>query len=211
MPAGSSPLAGSSSINQCGILEQRRRQAEPLTHAQRVLPHQRRPHARPGRPAPACRRPRGGRCRRVRAEQPRFSRPVMVGNIAGVSTMAPMRRHRLRQTAGTGAPSIAARPAVGRTRPSRQRIVVVLPEPFGPRKPYTPPSGTDRSSPSTATRLLFRAPVLLAESGDLYGCAHWRDRRGQRVRWVTRATSAPVIRGGRSMLPRRPPRAATRR
>ena len=30
------------------------------------------------------------------------------------------------------------------------RIVVVLPAPFGPRKPYTVPVGTRRSTPSTA-------------------------------------------------------------
>jgi hypothetical protein len=33
--------------------------------------------------------------------------------------------------------------------PSSIRIVVVLPEPLGPRKPYTLPVGTTRSSPST--------------------------------------------------------------
>ena len=36
-------------------------------------------------------------------------------------------------------------------RPVRIRIVVVLPAPLGPRKPYTTPVGTRRSSPSRAT------------------------------------------------------------
>ena len=40
---------------------------------------------------------------------------------------------------------------MGRTRPNRHRIVVVLPAPFGPRKPNTPPAGTSRSRPATAT------------------------------------------------------------
>src|SRR4029077_19681430 len=40
--------------------------------------------------------------------------------------------------------------ALGDTRPSRQRMVVVLPAPLGPRNPNTPPSGTWRSSPFTA-------------------------------------------------------------
>jgi len=36
-------------------------------------------------------------------------------------------------------------------RPSSSLIVVVLPDPFGPRKPYTLPSGTARSMWSTAS------------------------------------------------------------
>ena len=39
-----------------------------------------------------------------------------------------------------------ARPDVGRMRSSRMRIVVVLPAPFGPRKPKISPSSTSRSS-----------------------------------------------------------------
>ena len=37
--------------------------------------------------------------------------------------------------AGIGSPSSEISPAVGRISPSSIRIVVVLPEPFGPRKP----------------------------------------------------------------------------
>ena len=36
-------------------------------------------------------------------------------------------------------PSTVAEPAVGRTSPSTMRIVVLLPAPFGPRKPVTHP------------------------------------------------------------------------
>ena len=43
------------------------------------------------------------------------------------------------------------------------RIVVVLPEPLGPRKPCMPPTGTRRSSPSTAACLPFRA-IHLAQA-----------------------------------------------
>ena len=49
-----------------------------------------------------------------------------------------------------GASRTRHRPELGWARPSRHRIVVVLPDPFGPRKPNTPPAGTDRSRPSTA-------------------------------------------------------------
>ena len=86
----------------------------------------------------------------------RFSRPVIVGNIAGVSTIAPTRRITAGRPSGVVEPSTAVRPAVAATSPSRQRIVVVFPDPFGPRNPNTPPSGTDRSSPCTATLGAFR-------------------------------------------------------
>src|SRR5690349_8275509 len=48
-------------------------------------------------------------------------------------------------------------------RPSSIRIVVVLPEPLGPRKPYTEPAGTARLTPSTASwppRNRLDSPVL---------------------------------------------------
>src|SRR5688572_27936444 len=62
-----------------------------------------------------------------------------------------MRRIAVRSDAGTGLPKSRAVPDVAATRPSKQRIVVVFPDPFGPRNPNTPPSGTDRSRPATAT------------------------------------------------------------
>ena len=39
----------------------------------------------------------------------------------------------------------------GKTTTISMRMVVVLPEPFGPRKPKTLPAGTARSRPSTAS------------------------------------------------------------
>ncbi len=47
-------------------------------------------------------------------------------------------------------PSTRASPDVERSRPSSIRIVVVFPDPLGPRKPNTEPRGTARSMPSTA-------------------------------------------------------------
>src|SRR6185437_10267786 len=52
---------------------------------------------------------------------------------------------------GIGSPNSSTRPAVGPIRPISILIVVVLPEPFGPRKPNTAPCGTESSSPSTAS------------------------------------------------------------
>src|SRR3954451_9611208 len=46
---------------------------------------------------------------------------------------------------------MVAVPAVAAASPSRIRIVVVFPEPFGPRKPVTRPSATAKPSRSTAT------------------------------------------------------------
>src|SRR5579859_4211688 len=49
-----------------------------------------------------------------------------------------------------GRPNSRASPLVGRTRPRRILIVVVLPAPFGPRKAKTSPGWTVRSSPWSA-------------------------------------------------------------
>ena len=48
-------------------------------------------------------------------------------------------------------PKMRASPASGRRIPSMRSSRVVLPAPFGPRIPKKEPSGTDRSTPSTAT------------------------------------------------------------
>src|SRR5688572_23692210 len=129
------------------------------------------------------------------ASNRRFSRPVIVGNNAGVSTIAPMRDIVFDRLAGTGAPSIAARPAVGRTRPSKQRIVVVLPDPFGPRNPNTPPSGTVRSSPSIATvlpprrRYDLRKPSISIAGCILSSRPAPRASKGQTHHYGTRVTT----------------------
>jgi len=47
-------------------------------------------------------------------------------------------------------PSRRASPLSARSRPSRTRMVTVLPAPLGPRKPCTSPVRTSRSSPSSA-------------------------------------------------------------
>src|SRR3954469_24368780 len=47
-------------------------------------------------------------------------------------------------------PFTRIRPDVGFSSPAIMRIVVVLPAPFGPRKPWISPGSTDRLTPSTA-------------------------------------------------------------
>src|ERR1700737_4513222 len=61
-------------------------------------------------------------------------------------------------------------PAVGLMRPRRTRMVVVLPDPLGPRKPNTLPSGTAKSRPSTAgtpPKCLLSPLVSIARSADV--------------------------------------------
>ena len=47
-------------------------------------------------------------------------------------------------------PAIRTVPAVGCRMPAIMRMVVVLPAPFGPRKPKSSPAGTTRSRERTA-------------------------------------------------------------
>src|SRR5215218_2406298 len=59
-------------------------------------------------------------------------------------------------------------PAVGRIRPTSMRIVVVLPAPFGPRKPNTSPACTSNEALSTMVRgpmTFVRFTALSAMSG----------------------------------------------
>src|SRR6266849_5454212 len=49
-------------------------------------------------------------------------------------------------------PLMTTRPEVGLSNPAIIRIVVVLPAPFGPRKPWISPGATSRLTPSTAVK-----------------------------------------------------------
>src|SRR5215204_2257543 len=51
----------------------------------------------------------------------------------------------------SGAPRTRPEPALARARPRRSLIVVVLPAPFGPRRPSSSPRPTVRSRPCSAT------------------------------------------------------------
>jgi hypothetical protein len=50
-------------------------------------------------------------------------------------------------------PLTTMRPAVGFKSPAIMRMLVVLPAPFGPRKPWICPGATLSDTPSTAVKL----------------------------------------------------------
>src|SRR5689334_4222122 len=67
-------------------------------------------------------------------------------------------------------PLMVIRPLVGLSRPAMMRMVVVLPAPFGPRKPWISPGATERLTPSTAVKdpyLLTRVSTAIMASGRL--------------------------------------------
>src|SRR4051812_7470418 len=68
-------------------------------------------------------------------------------------------------------PSMRAEPADGGTRPVIIRIVVVLPAPFGPRKPVTVPGSRAKDTSSTTVRLPYClvSPLTLIISGSSGG------------------------------------------
>jgi hypothetical protein len=49
-------------------------------------------------------------------------------------------------------PSMLTDPEVGFKSPAMTRMVVVLPAPFGPRKPWISPGSTSRDTPATAVK-----------------------------------------------------------
>ena len=90
---------------------------------------------------------------------------------------------------------------MGRVSPSRQRIVVVFPDPFGPRNPKTPPAGTSRSSPSTATcvRPRRRRYSLRRPSISITGVMAASIRAGRPEIVTARADAVGFVAIGRSM------------
>src|SRR5262245_5351408 len=56
------------------------------------------------------------------------------------------------------APSSDTAPLEGRASPRSTRMEVVLPAPFGPRRPITAPSGTSKVRPSTTVAAPYRLP-----------------------------------------------------
>src|SRR5688572_28486065 len=67
-------------------------------------------------------------------------------------------------------PLMVTLPLVGLSRPAMMRIVVVLPAPFGPRKPWISPGSTARLTLSTAVNdpyLLTSASTAIMWSGGL--------------------------------------------
>src|SRR3954463_3895793 len=103
-------------------------------------------------------------------------------------------------------PNTSATPAVGRASPSRIRIVVDLPAPFGPRKPWISPAATVRSRPFRATvwpNRFSRPRVLI--TADMRGIVRRvhafvnvlksvnRSRRRRGRRWIGAAREAATV------------------
>src|SRR3977135_2941876 len=74
----------------------------------------------------------------------------------GRSGMKPSRIFAPIGSTAMSTPAIAIVPAVGLRMPAIIRSVVVLPAPFGPRKPNSSPRGTSRLMASTAVKLPYR-------------------------------------------------------
>jgi len=80
----------------------------------------------------------------------RFSKPVRYSSTAAYCPDSPIRRRTWSGWASTSMPATSARPESGRSSVVSTRTAVVLPAPLGPSTPSTVPSGTRRSSPSSA-------------------------------------------------------------
>src|SRR6516164_194980 len=74
--------------------------------------------------------------------------------------MYPTRRLSFRASRTQSAPATVAEPLVGRARPTRILMVVVLPAPLGPTKPRICPRSTDMVSRSRARK----GPYFLVNS-----------------------------------------------
>ncbi len=83
------------------------------------------------------------------ARQSRWLRAERPPCTALASSRAPTWRGAF-GTRRKGRPPIVTRPLVGSSRPTIMRIVVDLPEPFGPRKPVTVPGLTWKERSCTA-------------------------------------------------------------
>src|SRR6185295_13177048 len=77
--------------------------------------------------------------------------------MKGRSGMKPSEAFAASGACARSCPLIVMLPLVGLSRPAIMRMVVVLPAPFGHRKPWISPGATERLTPSTAVK----APYFL--------------------------------------------------
>ena len=144
MPGRVEPVHRLVEDQQRGVGEQAPCDAEPLAHAERVRLDA---IVRTVRQADASERvvdAASAARSRAAATIFRFSRPVRWPWKRGSSTIAPTRARASRRFAGCGRPSRLTSPDVARVRPTSVRISVVLPAPFGPRKPNADARGHDQ-------------------------------------------------------------------
>ena len=99
----------------------------------------------PNRSASSCPYPRSP-TPRSRAKNLSSPSPVVLSSRANSPGRLPTRARTSTLSLRVSSPKTSARPPVGRMNPSSVRMVVVLPAPFGPRKPKTSPGKTSRST-----------------------------------------------------------------
>src|SRR6185436_12206062 len=90
--------------------------------------------------------------------------------MKGRSGMKPSEAFAASGACARSCPLIVMLPLVGLSSPAIMRMVVVLPAPFGPRKPWISPGPTERLTPSTAVNdpyFLTRASTAIMASGRL--------------------------------------------
>ena len=130
--SGSSPEVGSSSSNSSAFDANAATRATfcrlPLEYVRAFLRG-----SRSNRSSNSSRRPRS-RPPRIRPSRSITSPPVMVGHSVTSPGTYASRRCRATASRHGSCPSIRTVPASGRSSPSRTRIVVVLPLPFGPEE-----------------------------------------------------------------------------
>src|SRR5207245_10816321 len=83
-------------------------------------------------------------------------------------------------------------PLVGLSRPAIMRMVVVLPAPLGPRKPWISPGSTERLTPSTAVRGPY---VLTCDSTAIMRSGGLRPASGRAVAAGDRELGRPQAAG----------------
>ena len=101
------------------------------------------------------------------------SKPVKWSNSSDSSGTRPILAFTSRACSGMDRPSSSMLPEVGGARPISMRMVVVLPAPFGPKKPKKLPRGTSRSSPSTAAFVPYTLRRLPIEIARKHGPVPW--------------------------------------
>src|SRR5262245_55008893 len=114
----------------------------------------------------------------------RFSRAVRSPSRVMPCGTTPSRALIARRSSRTLRPSTYSWPAVGGETQVIILIVVVLPAPFGPRKPKQPPTGISRSIPSTATvvaKCFTRPRASTASMRPMLEAPQQREELGRRV------------------------------
>src|SRR5437899_9995073 len=89
-------------------------------------------------------------------------------------------------------PLMVTVPLVGLSRPAIMRMVVVLPAPLGPRKPWISPGSTERLTPSTAVKEPY---VLTSDSTAIMRSGGLRPAMGRAVALGDRDLERPQVLG----------------